>query len=134
MESKKYADKWFINRRVKVFYTNVDGLIDKRLEYIEKEKLGILCLIEIKLSRKVDSKALGLENYAVYRKDREGKRGGGIMIIVEEKLKSKRKVLPKTGQRSWRLIGKTEKVKSCILRSFISHQRLKYGRLKSMRD
>ena len=35
---------------------------------------------------------MGLENYAVYRKDREGK-GGGVMIMVEDKLKSKRKLL-----------------------------------------
>ena len=99
MESKKHADKKVVHKRkrIKVSYTNVDGLISKKLEikeYIEGNKPGVICLAETKLNSEEGSKALGLENYTVYIKDRVGKEGGGVMLLVEEKLKSRRKVLP----------------------------------------
>ena len=52
-ESKEYADKLVVHQaeRVKVVYTNVDGLIGKRLvvkDYVEENKPGIPYLTETK--------------------------------------------------------------------------------------
>lgn len=72
---------------LRVMYTNVDGLITSKLElqdFIKEKEPMIVCLTETKLNE-----AIKLEinkNYDIWRKDRMGKGGGGVMIMTKKEL------------------------------------------------
>ena len=74
-------------------YTNIDGLLSSRLELsdcIKELKPDIVCLTETKLN---DAIKLEINNYYnVWRRDRVGKSGGGIMIMTRKDLVVKRVV------------------------------------------
>ena len=85
-DSTKEKDEDRIPRKnLRIVYSNVDGLTSKKgeLDELIKEKTPeIICLSETKLPRDVDAKVFGWKNYNVWRKDREKKFGGGVMILT----------------------------------------------------
>ena len=84
--------KWCINNTLKILYTNVDGLVSKLMEVrdlIREKKPQVVCLTETKLRNSITNDTLGFENYNVWRKDREGKQGGGVIILTNDKLQAK---------------------------------------------
>ena len=72
---------------MKVMYTNIDGILSSRLElqdYVMAEKPDIVCLTETKLNDKIK---VNLDNkFNIWRKDREGKGGGGVMIMTRKEI------------------------------------------------
>ena len=80
------------SKSIKVFYSNIDGLISKKLElgdYIREMKPEVICLTETKIDKDVVLEVLGWNNYNIWRKDREGKVGGGVLIMTHVKLKAR---------------------------------------------
>ena len=70
-------------------YTNINGITPGLLElndYLRENKPDIVGITETKLDQVIDSINIGDKNYNVCRRDREGKRGGGVMILVKEGL------------------------------------------------
>lgn len=68
-------------------YTNIDGILSSRLElgdYLKEEKPEIVCLAETKLNEGIN---FDLDNnYNIWRRDRSGKGGGGVMIMARKEL------------------------------------------------
>ena len=68
-------------------YTNIDGVMSSRLEledYLKEVKPSIVCLAETKLNEAIK---LDLDNsYNLWRKDRVGKGGGGVMIMTKKEM------------------------------------------------
>ena len=75
-----------------MMYSNADGLVSKLCELrglITKEKPEIVCLTETKLNATISNATLNFDGYEVWRKDRESKPGGGVMILTKKDLKVK---------------------------------------------
>ena len=73
-------------------YTNTDGLLSKKLElrdYTDKNKPDEVCITETKLNGEIGSKALGWENYEIWRKDRSRKKGGGVIILTSTQVRAR---------------------------------------------
>lgn len=71
---------------LKIGYTNVDGLVSGKLElsdYLKREKPDFMCIVETKLNSAMDIGGM-FETYSVHRRDRIGKYGGGVMILVHK--------------------------------------------------
>ena len=80
-------DKIVKIEKLRMMYTNIDGLLSSRLElrdYLVEVNPAIVCLTETKLNEiiKLDIDS----NYNTWRKDRVGKGGGGIMIMTRKDL------------------------------------------------
>ena len=78
------------NAKLKMMYSNADGLVSKLCELrdlITKEKPEIVCLTETKLNATISNATLNFDGYEVWRKDRESKPGGGVMILTKKDLK-----------------------------------------------
>ena len=70
-------------------YSNVDGLISKKLELkdtIQEKNPDIICITETKLKPESTIETLGLDNYNIWRKERTCKDGGGVMIMTKKEL------------------------------------------------
>ena len=68
-------------------YTNIDGVLSSKLElgdYLKEMEPKIVCLAETKLSEGINLD-LG-NNYSIWRRDRVGKGGGGVMIITKKEV------------------------------------------------
>ena len=77
---------------MKTIYCNIDGVISKNIELrdlLERKKPKLVCLTETKLSHETSSHALGWEGYRIWRRDREGKPGGGVAILAKEELRAR---------------------------------------------
>ncbi len=75
---------------MRILYSNVDGLISKKLELtdlLKSKKPEIVCLTETKLKDILDINLLGWSEYNIWRRDRKGKQGGGVCILTSNKLK-----------------------------------------------
>ena len=73
---------------LKVMYTNIDGLISSRLElidYLMEKKPDIVCLTETKLREEIQVN-FKEQGYNVWRRDRKGKAGGGVLVMVRENI------------------------------------------------
>ena len=71
---------------VNIMYTNVDGLVSSIIEvkdYLRIHNPDVICFTETKLKEEIK---LGFANegYNTWRRDRKGKGGGGVMILVKE--------------------------------------------------
>ena len=71
---------------LRVMYTNIDGIVSSFLElkdYIRNNNPDVICLTETKLKEEIQ---LGIisEGYNTWRKDRKGKCGGGVLIMVKD--------------------------------------------------
>ena len=70
-------------------YSNVDGLSSKIQELQQEIKINkpdIICITETKLEEEILDATLNLKGYQVWRRDRKGKKGGGVMILSKGKL------------------------------------------------
>ena len=71
---------------LRVMYTNIDGIVSSLLElkdYIRKSKPDVVCLTETKLKEEIQLGTI-VEGYNIWRKDRKGKTGGGVLILVKD--------------------------------------------------
>ena len=74
---------------MKVMYTNIDGIISRKLElvdYLKEKKPEIACLTETKLCEEIETN-LENDNYDIWRKDRNNKKGRGVMLMIKSKIK-----------------------------------------------
>ena len=73
---------------LKVMYTNIDillsGLLELRDHLIEK-KPDVVCITETKLREEIQI-SFKEQGYNVWRRDRKGKAGGGVLIIVPDNI------------------------------------------------
>ena len=72
--------------KLKVAYTNVDGLLSSILEikdYVSSEKPDVFCMTETKLKEEINVN-FQLQGFKLWRRDRKGKGGGGVLIMVKE--------------------------------------------------
>ena len=87
------ADSHYRNSRIKIVYSNVDGLISKLMELkdiVKDKKPQVICLTETKLSTNIIDDTLNIGNYNIWRKDRKFKQGGGVMILTCKELQVKK--------------------------------------------
>ena len=74
-------------KRLNLMYTNIDGILSSRLElrdYLQEEKPDIVCLAETKLNE--ETKMDFANNYNIWKRDRRGKTGGGVMVMTKKEL------------------------------------------------
>jgi len=75
------------SKTVKIRYTNIDGVISKRLElkdYLTSVRPDIVCLTETKLNKVIE---MNFEGYNIWKRDRKEKQGGGVLIMVRKYMK-----------------------------------------------
>ena len=73
---------------IRVSYTNIDGLLSKRLEcmdHLKRDKPDIMCIVETKLKSNVQLSWL-VEGYGIWKKDRVSRGGGDIMMLIRKDL------------------------------------------------
>ena len=71
-------------RNLTAAYTNIDRLISSLLEvkdYLKEKKPELLCLAETKLREEIQL-SFKEERYNIWRRDRVGKGGGGLLVVV----------------------------------------------------
>ena len=71
--------------KLKVAYTSVDGLLCSMLEikdYLSSKKMDVFCMVETKLKEIYIN--FQQEGFKFWRRDRKGKGGGGVLIMVKE--------------------------------------------------
>ena len=71
---------------LRVMYTNIDGIVSSLLDlkdYIRTSDPDIICLTETKLKEEIQL-GIKIEGYNTWRKDRKGKSGGGVLILVKD--------------------------------------------------
>ena len=74
--------------KLRVTYTNIDGLLSSVLEvrdYLKESKPDVLCIPETKLKEEINIKFTD-EGYKCWRRDRKGKGGGGVIVLVHDKI------------------------------------------------
>ena len=73
-----------------IAYTNIDGLLSKRLElldYLEEKKPDVMCIVETKLTENINL-ILGENcNYNIWRNDRKEGKGGEVIILTMQDIK-----------------------------------------------
>ena len=78
-----------INESWKVSYTNINGVLSSQLElnyYIKEKKPDIIGLVETKLYGSETLIELGDQEYNMWKRNRSGKMGGGVMMLVKKDL------------------------------------------------
>ena len=74
------------SNKLKVAYTNVDGLLSSMLEIKEclsSQKPDVFCMAETKLKEDIYVN-FQQERFKIWRRNKKGKGGGGVLIIVKE--------------------------------------------------
>ena len=69
--------------------SNVDGVVSKLLElrdYVRDKEPQIICLTESKLTQMILNDTIAIEGYNTWRKDRNSKKGGGVIILIKNEL------------------------------------------------
>ena len=67
-------------------YTNIDGLLSGMLElrdYLREKKPDVICLTKTKLRKEIQLN-FKKEGYHIWRRDREEKGGGGVLIMTRD--------------------------------------------------
>ena len=75
---------------IMISYTNIDGLVSKRLElldYLREKKPDIMCIVETKLTEDINLILDEKCNYNIYRNDRKEGRGGGVIVLTTQNIK-----------------------------------------------
>lgn len=87
---QKRVDKIVRNEKLSIMYANVDGIcskIDEFKEMVAIQKPDVICLAESKLNQAISDQVIVCKGYDIWRKDRVGKNGGGVLIMTSKKLK-----------------------------------------------
>ena len=66
---------------------NARSIINKKNELdimVDEIKPHIICITESWANNEITDAELGLEGYVMFRKDRMGKRGGGVLLYIRE--------------------------------------------------
>nr|VZI08040.1 unnamed protein product [Spirometra erinaceieuropaei] len=78
-----------VSRKLKFLYTNVQSLISKFDElkiHLCDLSPDVISLTETWLTKHVDDRELALPGYQMFRRDREGRQGGGVLTYVKNGL------------------------------------------------
>jgi len=73
----------------KVTYTNINGIVSALTElndYLRERKPDILGLVETKLSDSVEIQGIGEGQYNMWKRNRKGKKGGGVMLLIRKEV------------------------------------------------
>ncbi|WP_435336446.1 hypothetical protein, partial [Klebsiella pneumoniae] len=73
-----------------ITYSNVDGLVSKRddVDIYRKNRIpDIMCMVETKLTRDISNEIFGWEDYVMWRRDRGGRYGGGVLVATKSCIK-----------------------------------------------
>lgn len=71
---------------MKIFYQNVNGLCTKTDEFyenVERKNYDVILLTETKLHDGITKSETFSSQYTVYRRDREDREGGGVLIAIK---------------------------------------------------
>ena len=80
------------NEALKVLTVNVNHILAKRVEllhFLVDNSIDIMIACETKIDENICDAELGLENFDIYRKDRNI-HGGGVLVAVKKQLKSRK--------------------------------------------
>ena len=86
--------------QINIGHLNVRSLsskLDEVLMLLRDQKLDILCLSETWLTAQVLDKFLSFPGYKIIRRDREGRRGGGVAILHRAEITAKPLAMPDSG-------------------------------------
>ena len=75
-----------LSKNLKVVYTNIDGLISGALEMkdcVLSNEPDVVCITETKLKEEIQI-SFKEQGYNVWRRNRKGKAGKGVMILVRD--------------------------------------------------
>ncbi|BHF69028.1 hypothetical protein SprV_0301206900 [Sparganum proliferum] len=78
-----------INRKLKFLYTNVQTMLSKIDElkiHLSDLSPDIISLTETWLNQQVDNRELTIPGYQLFRRDRSGRQGGGVLTYVKHGL------------------------------------------------
>ncbi|BHF78051.1 hypothetical protein SprV_0602116100 [Sparganum proliferum] len=78
-----------VSRKLKFLYTNVQSLLSKFEElkiHLCDLSPDVISLTETWLTQHVDDRELALPGYQMFRRDREGRQGGGVLTYVKNGL------------------------------------------------
>ena len=91
MESKRSkVEEKLLQELVRVWYTNVGGLMSKRLEmeeFLQRERPDVMVISETKWKSEWGIPDIGKENYDYWIMNRKDKGGGGVMILTKKGMK-----------------------------------------------
>ena len=94
MENRRETEEVVENRRgnskLKVAYTNINGLVSGIIElndYLRESKPDIMGEVETKLRGELPPDSVGRGQYNSWLKNRDGKQGEGVMILIKKNLK-----------------------------------------------
>ena len=76
----------FTNNLPKCLLLNVRSIRNKIDEFqalLSMDSFDVIALTETWLDANFEDKELGLEGYNIFRKDRQGKRGGGVLMAIK---------------------------------------------------
>ena len=63
--------------------------LDKFNDYLKESKPDVMGIVETKLKGQVLPDSIGNGIYKVWYRNRQGKQGGGVMLLIKEKLSQK---------------------------------------------
>ena len=79
--------------KLKIAYTNINGLItgiNELNDYLKDSKPDIMGIVETKLKGQIPPDSVGNKLYKSWYRNRKGKQGGGVMILVKENINVKK--------------------------------------------
>jgi exonuclease III len=82
------SEPWFANKGLKIVHLNVHYLypkLDEIKHIIKHQNIDILCLCETFLNNTFSNNELFIENFKMFRKDRDA-HGGGLVIYIKDDL------------------------------------------------
>ena len=81
--------KKIIKNGISIGHVNICSLVNKTDELkflLDTHKFDVLCISETMLSDTISDNEIYIEDYNVYRRDRKGKKGGGVCLYVKSNL------------------------------------------------
>ena len=81
-----------VSDEIKVIYTNIDGIISRKLElvhYLKEKKPEIVCLTETKVCEEIQTN-IENDHYNIWRKDRKDKKDARVILMIKSKNKKKK--------------------------------------------
>lgn len=88
-KTNKRAKNKNVNSKLSCLYANARSIMNKRDElelYAIEHKSDIIGITETWANEKISDSELNLQGYTLFRKDRNDKKGGGVILYVENSL------------------------------------------------